>query len=75
MKTVLTYQLDGSNRDFNIPFEYLARKFVVVTLIGVDRKVLTINADYRVATPTPISLTKACGPEDGSPTLELRRVT
>uniref|UniRef100_A0AAT9S9R9 Tail fiber protein n=1 Tax=Yersinia phage vB_YenP_WW2 TaxID=2973654 RepID=A0AAT9S9R9_9CAUD len=43
IKTVLTYPLDGSNRDFNIPFEYLARKFVVVTLIGVDRKVLTLN--------------------------------
>ncbi|MRT95255.1 phage tail fiber protein, partial [Xylella fastidiosa] len=75
IKTVLTYQLDGSNRDFNIPFEYLARKFVVVTLIGVDRKVLTINADYRFATRTTISLTKAWGPADGYTTIELRRVT
>lgn len=74
-KTVLTYQLDGSNRDFNIPFEYLARKFVVVTLIGVDRKVLTINTDYRFATRTTISLTKAWGPSDGYTTIELRRVT
>ena len=75
IKTVLTYQLDGSNRDFNIPFEYLARKFVVVTLIGVDRKVLTINTDYRFATRTIISLTKAWGPADGYTTIELRRVT
>lgn len=75
IKTVLTYQLDGSNRDFNIPFEYLARKFVVVTLIGVDRKVLTINVDYRFATRTTISLTKAWGPADGYTTIELRRVT
>ena len=75
IKTVLTYQLDGSNRDFNIPFEYLARKFVVVTLIGVDRKVLTINTDYRFATRTTISLTKAWGPSDGYTTIELRRVT
>ncbi|QXV80900.1 tail fiber protein [Escherichia phage JeanTinguely] len=75
IKTVLTYQLDGSKRDFNIPFEYLARKFVVVTLIGVDRKVLTINADYRFATRTTISLTKAWGPADGYTTIELRRVT
>ncbi|MCO4329754.1 phage tail fiber protein [Staphylococcus hyicus] len=75
IKTVLTYQLDGSNRDFNIPFEYLARKFVVVTLIGVDRKVLTINTDYRFATRTTISLTKAWGPSDGYITIELRRVT
>ncbi|QBG78753.1 tail fiber protein [Escherichia phage NC-A] len=75
IKTVLTYQLDGSNRDFNIPFEYLARKFVVVTLIGVDRKVLMINTDYRFATRTTISLTKAWGPADGYTTIELRRVT
>ena len=75
IKTVLTYPLDGSNRDFIIPFEYLARKFVVVTLIGVDRKVLTINTDYRFATRTTISLTKAWGPADGYTTIELRRVT
>lgn len=75
IKTVLTYPLDGSNRDFNIPFEYLARKFVVVTLIGVDRKVLTINTDYRFATRTTVSLTKAWGPADGYTTIELRRVT
>lgn len=75
IKTVLTYPLDGSNRDFNIPFEYLARKFVVVTLIGVDRNVLTINTDYRFATRTIISLTKAWGPADGYTTIELRRVT
>lgn len=75
IKTVLTYPLDGSNRDFNIPFEYLARKFVVVTLIGVDRKVLTLNTDYRFATRTTISLTKAWGPADGYNIIELRRVT
>lgn len=75
IKTVLTYPLDGSNRDFNIPFEYLARKFVVVTLIGVDRHVLTINNDYRFATRTTISLNKAWGPSDGYTTIELRRVT
>uniref|UniRef100_A0AAT9S9U6 Tail fiber protein n=1 Tax=Yersinia phage vB_YenP_WW2 TaxID=2973654 RepID=A0AAT9S9U6_9CAUD len=71
----MTYPLDGSNRDFNIPFEYLARKFVVVTLIGVDRKVLTLNTDYRFATRTTISLTKAWGPADGYNVIELRRVT
>lgn len=75
IKTVLTYQLDGSTRDFNIPFEYLARKFVVVTLIGVDRKALTLNTDYRFATRTTISLTKSWGPADGYTTIELRRVT
>uniref|UniRef100_A0AAT9S8G5 Type II holin n=1 Tax=Yersinia phage vB_YenP_WX2 TaxID=2973500 RepID=A0AAT9S8G5_9CAUD len=75
IKTVLTYPLDGSTRDFNIPFEYLARKFVVVTLIGVDRKVLTLNTDYRFATRTTISLTKAWGYADGYTSIEIRRVT
>lgn len=75
IKTVLTYPLDGSTRDFSIPLEYLARKFVVVTLIGVDRKVLTINTDYRFATRTTISLTKAWGQADGYNLIELRRVT
>ena len=75
IKTVLTYPLDGSTRDFNIPFEYLARKFVVVTLIGVDRKVLTLNTDYRFATRTTISLTKAWGSSDGYTSIEIRRVT
>lgn len=75
IKTVLTYPLDGSTRDFNIPFEYLARKFVVVILIGMDRKVLMINTDYRFATRTTISLTKAWGPADGYNIIELRRVT
>ncbi|UCS82784.1 non-contractile tail fiber protein [Yersinia phage vB_YenP_Rambo] len=75
IKTVLTYPLNGSNRDFNIPFEYLARKFVVVTLIGVDRHVLTLNNDYRFATRTTISTNKAWGPADGYTTIEIRRVT
>lgn len=75
IKTVLTYQLNGSTRDFNIPFEYLARKFVVVTLLGKDRKVLTLNTDYRFATRTTISMTKAWGPADGYTHIELRRNT
>ncbi|CBV65241.1 predicted tail fiber protein [Salmonella phage Vi06] len=75
IKTVLTYPLDGSTYDFNISFEYLARKFIVVTLIGTDRRVLTLNTDYRFATRTTISLIKAWGPDDGYTTIELRRVT
>lgn len=75
IKTVLTYDLNGATTDFNIPFEYLARKFVVVTLIGVDRQVLTLNTDYRFATRNTISTTKAWGPADGYTQIELRRVT
>ncbi len=75
IKTVLTYPLDGSTTDFNIPFEYLARKFVVVTLLGVDRRVLTLPSDYRFATRTVIATNKAWGPADGYTQIEIRRVT
>lgn len=75
IKTVLTYPLDGSTTDFNIPFEYLARKFVVVTLLGVDRRVLTVTTDYRFATRTVITTNKAWGPADGYTQIEIRRVT
>lgn len=75
IKTVMTYPLDGSTTDFNIPFEYLARKFVRVTLIGVDRKELILNQDYRFATKTTISTTRALGPADGYTLIEIRRYT
>lgn len=75
IKTVLTYNLDGATKDFNIPFEYLARKFVVVTLIGVDRKTLVLNQDYRFATRTTISTTLAWGPATGYQQIEIRRYT
>lgn len=75
IKTVLTYNLDGTTKDFNIPFEYLARKFVVVTLIGVDRKVLTLNQDYRFATRTTLSTTVAWGQAQGYTQIEIRRYT
>lgn len=75
IKTVITYPLNGTTKDFNIPFEYLARKFVRVTLIGVDRKVLTLNTDYRFATKTAISTTQAWGPAQGYHQIEIRRYT
>lgn len=74
-KTVLTYPLDGTNRDFPIPFEYLARKFVVVTLVGATRKVLAVTTDYRFTTRSNLTTSKAWGPGDGFETIELRRVT
>lgn len=35
ISTVITYALDGSTKNFTIPFEYLSRSFIVVTLIGL----------------------------------------
>lgn len=75
IKTVMTYQLNGATTDFAIPFEYLARKFVQVTLIGVDRKVLVLNQDYRFATKALISTTRSWGPADGYQLIEIRRYT
>lgn len=75
IKTVITYPLNGSTTEFTVPFEYLARKFVQVTLIGQDRKVLVLNQDYRFSTKSIISTTKAWGSADGYDTIEIRRYT
>lgn len=74
-KTVYTYPLDGSNRSFDINFEYLTRKFVQITLIGKDRKMLVLNQDYRFVTRTSIRTTLAWGPAQGYTTIEIRRLT
>ncbi|TKK39963.1 hypothetical protein PflCFBP13517_18370 [Pseudomonas fluorescens] len=74
-KTVLTYPLNGAQKDFTIPFEYLARKFIVVALIGKTRQTLTLNSDYRFTSRTTITTTKAWGPGDLFTDIEIRRVT
>src|SRR5699024_8676889 len=75
IRTVMTYPLDGSTVDFMIPFEYLARKFVTVTLVGVDRKELVLNQDYRFTTKNQIITTRGWGPNDGYTLIEIRRYT
>lgn len=74
-KTVLTYPLNGTLKDFDIPFEYLARKFVVVTLIGTTRRVLVLNSEYRFTGKKQITTTTAWGPAQGFENIEIRRVT
>ncbi|MGV8919538.1 MAG: phage tail fiber protein [Pseudomonas sp.] len=74
-KTVKTYTLNGTLKDFPISFEYLARKFVVVTLIGATRKELVLNTDYRFTTPTQITTTLAWGLAQGYQLIEIRRLT
>lgn len=74
-KTVRTYPLNGSTKDFTIPFEYLARKFVVVTLIGATRTELVITTDYRFTTSTQVTTNKAWGAGDGYEFIEIRRLT
>ncbi|MDD1013845.1 phage tail fiber protein [Pseudomonas rubra] len=74
-KTVLTYPLNGALKDFPIPFEYLARKFVVVTLLGSARRPLVLNSEYRFTTKTTITTTSAWGTAQGFDSIEIRRVT
>nr|DAO40063.1 MAG TPA: tail fiber protein [Caudoviricetes sp.] len=75
LRTVMTYPLDGSTVDFSITFEYLARKFVSVTLIGKDRKELVLNQDFRFTTKTQITTAHAWSPSDGYTMIEIRRYT
>lgn len=75
IRTVMTYPLNGSTVDFGITFEYLARKFVSVTLIGKDRKELVLNQDFRFITKTQITTTRAWSPSDGYTMIEIRRFT
>lgn len=70
--TIITIALTGQT-DFNVPFEYLARKFVEVTLLGVNRLPLVLNTDYRFVSKTMISLTRPYTAEYSK--LEIRRVT
>lgn len=74
IRTVMTYPLTGAV-DFAITFEYLARKFVTVTLIGKDRKELVLNQDFRFTTKTQITTTRAWTAADGYDSIEIRRYT
>lgn len=75
IRTVMTYPLNGSTVDFMITFEYLARKFVTVTLVGKDRKELVLNQDYRFSEKNRITTTRAWGGADGYTLIEVRRYT
>lgn len=75
IQTVYTYRLDGLVQEFNIPFDYLSRKFVKVTLIGETRRELTPLADYRFISKTEIRTNKIWGATDGFNFLEVRRFT
>lgn len=70
--TIITIHLTGQT-EFTIPFEYLARKFVAVTLVGTRRVPLVLNTDYRYVSSSVISLAQMPAAEFTK--LELRRVT
>ena len=71
--TIYSYNLTGG-RVFPVAFEYLARRFVQVTLVGSSRRELQLNVDYRFISKTEIETTIAW-PQGEFQTLEIRRVT
>lgn len=72
--TVATWTLNGSATEFDVPFDYLSRTFVKVTLIGATSTVLTLGTDYQFITPTRIRTFAAYGPPTYN-LIEIRRET
>ena len=73
-KTVATYDLNGSAREFDFPFDYLSRGFVKVTIIGAERRTLTAGTDYTFVSAIRIRTNLIYGPP-GYTQIEIRRVT
>lgn len=74
--TVYTYPLNGSQQDFTVPFEYLARRFVSVTLIGTaGRRKLILTTDFRFTSSTSIRTNVLWTPASGYSWIEVRRET
>ena len=75
-ETVVTYNLNGSQREFNIPFDYLSRSFVQVTVFGENTdKRLVVGDDYNYLDSRTISTVRALGGSDGWKRLQIRRYT
>lgn len=71
IRTVATFPLAGN--EYDIPFEYLARKFVRVSLVADDARRLLVNlSDYRYVTKTRIRISVDT---TGFDRLEIRRYT
>lgn len=73
-KTVVTYALNGTTREFDFSFDYLSRSFVQITLIGETRKQLVLGTDFTFASNTRIRTNLIWGPPSWT-LIEIRRVT
>ena len=73
-KTVATYDLNGSTREFDFAFDYLARSFVKVSLIGTERVVLQVGTDYTFVSANRIRTNVIYGAPDYQ-LIEIRRET
>lgn len=75
-ETLVNYTLDGSNRRFTVPFDYLQRSFVRVTLFSATNEgKLTLGVDYNFVNPTTIETVTSYGGDDGWSRIQLRRYT
>ena len=75
--TIAVYVYSGSTRELMIPFDYLRRDFVVVSLggEGKPRKVLNLGVDYKFTTKTTITITRSYRPDEGYDKIIISRVT
>lgn len=73
-KTVVTYALNGTTREFDFSFDYLSRSFVQITLIGETRKQLVLGTDFTFVSNTRIRTNLIWGPPSWT-LIEIRRVT
>ena len=73
-KTVVTYNLNGTTREFDFAFDYLSRSFVQITLIGETRKQLVLGTDFTFVSNTRIRTNLIWGPPSWT-LIEIRRVT
>lgn len=72
--TVATWTLNGSTTEFDVPFDYLSRTYVKITLIGPVPKPLVLGTDFQFITPTRIQTFQAYGPPAYN-LIEVRRET
>lgn len=62
VKTITNFPLNGSTREFDITFDYLARRFIKVSIVDGDTlQELAVGTDYRFVTKTKIRTTIPLG--------------
>lgn len=75
-ETLINYPLNGSNRRFTIPFDYLQRSFIRVSLFAANKEEqLTLGVDFNFLNDTTIETVKTYGGADGWQRIQLRRYT
>lgn len=75
-ETLVNYPLNGSNRRFSIPFDYLQRSFIKVSLFAANKEEqLTLGVDFNFINDTTIETVKTYGGTDGWTRIQLRRYT